>query len=278
MATATDDKSEIILACIRGFLTSLSAKPPLSEDAQKYILPESFAVLSHPGPDGLIQCTLSDFLARTEANTASLYSSGATSAVYSLTDPEPVVWTGGRFSAVWTGYSLIVDGVEKSRGVYAFTLFERDDGWRIGGIASKQWPAANTEYPPPPPFSDDVTPEMVGPTLELCKLLNEEKWEEVESLMLPGSGATYMRYPGTLLMMEWPEFFSRMRAMLEKAKPGYVHQELMDWEGRICGDVGLIWTPFTVALDGEVRIRGYNVFSMLRRADGKWLISGAQDG
>jgi hypothetical protein len=267
---ATSDKEEV-LASINGFLTSMSNKKPPFPDAHKYILPESYAVLSHP--DGLVQCTLADLVTYIEEKLAKVYESGATSAEESLVEPGPDVWVGGRFAAVWAGYSLKVDGEEKLRGVSAFTLFKREDGWKIGAIADKQWEAGEEA----PPFAEEVTAEMMEPSLELCRLLNEERWDEVMGLMLPGSGATYMRFPHTLLMVQWPEFFSRMRAMLEKAKPGYVEQKLMDWEGRICGDVGLVWTPFTVALDGEVRIRGYNIFTMLKR-DGKWLISGAQDG
>jgi hypothetical protein len=262
---------EDVLAAVTGYLASISESKPPFANVHKYILPESYAVLVRLGGE-LVQCTLAELVSRTEREADDLYKAGATSVKTQLVSPEPDIWVGGRFAAAWVRYAHQVDGVEKLRGVSAYTLFKRDEGWKIGAIADKQWAAGDAV-----PEVKEVPADMMEPNLELCRLLNEEKWDVVGDLMLPGGGATYMRYPHTLLMLEWPDFFAKMRVMLEKAKPGYVEQELLDWEGRVCGDVGLVWTPFTVALDGEVRIRGYNIFSMLKK-DGKWFISGAQDG
>jgi hypothetical protein len=201
---------------------------------------------------------------------------GSPNSIISFAPPGPDIWVGGRLAAAWAGLSITDadTGAELRRGVAAYTLFKREEGWQIGGLADKQWKAAAAEEPE---FTQDAPEDMVAPTLELCRLLNEERWGKVGALMLPGGGATYMRFPHTLVMVGWEDFFGKMRVMLEKGKPGYVEQALIDWEGRSCGDVGLVWTPFTVSLDGEVRIRGFNVFTMLKK-EGRWLISGAQDG
>ncbi len=264
-----DDRLEI-LETISSFFSALSTSP---ENARSFVLPEAHAVIRGPfeladGP-ALVTSTLADLISRTGSSHA------ASPCDIAAVSPEPQAWIGGRFAAVWTKI-LVKDKAAQTeirRGVAELTLFKREEGWRIGALAEKQWEASAPE----PTHTDNVPAEMVAPTLELCRLLNEERWDEVESLMVPGGGATYMRFPHTLIMVGWKDFFSKMRAMLEKAKPGYVEQALMDWDGRSCGDVGVVWTPFTVSLDGEVRIRGFNVFTMLK-TEGRWLISGAQDG
>ncbi|KAL6863377.1 hypothetical protein ACO1O0_003629 [Amphichorda felina] len=266
---ATDAEKEEVLATVKGFLASISNKKPPFPDALQYILPDSYAVLWHPNE--VTQCTLGELIPRIESHLAEIYESGAT-ADLSIVDPGPDVWVGGRFAAVWAGYSSKIDGVEKKRGVNAFTLFKREEGWKIGGLADTQWTVGEKA----PELINEATTEMMAPILELVDLLNEEKWDEVMRVMLPGGGATYMRFPHTLLSPLWPEFFSKMRVMLEKSS-GYVEQKLMDWEGRIIGDLGFVWTPFTVTVDGNLKVVGYNIFTMLRK-DGKWLISGCQDG
>lgn len=267
MATIT--QKEEVLATVKGFLASISNKKPPFPDALKYILPDSYAVLSRL--DELIQCTLGELVPHLERHLAKIYESGATSDL-SIVDPGPDVWVADRFAAVWAGYSSKVDGGEKKRGVNAFTLIKREEGWKIGGIADTQWAAGEK----PPDQVNEATTEMMAPILELVDLLNDEKWDEVMRVMLPGGGATYMRFPHTLLSPLWPEFYSKMRVMLEKSS-GYVEQKLMDWEGRIIGDLGFVWTPFTVTMDGNLKVVGYNIFTMLKK-DGKWLISGCQDG
>ncbi|PMD36171.1 hypothetical protein L207DRAFT_515894 [Hyaloscypha variabilis F] len=263
-------EQEEVLAAVKGFLASISNKKPPFAAALNFVLPDSYAALSHP--EGLIQCKLGELISRLEEDISKIYESGAKSVEVSLFEPGPDVWVGGRFAAFWAGYSFKVDGEEKKRGVNAFTLFKREDGWKIGGLADTQWEASEA----PPQFVNEVTSEMMAPNLDLCVLLNDEKWDQVIELMLPGGGATYQRFPHTLLTPYWPEFFSKMREMLEKSS-GYVEQKLMDWDGRSAGELGLVWTPFTVTVDGDLKVVGYNIFTMLKR-DGKWLISGCQDG
>jgi len=266
---ATDDKQEV-LAAANGFLKCVSNNKPPFLGTLKYILPDSYAVLSHP--DELIQCTLGEFVIRLEEAATKIYESGATSVKISLIEPGPEVWVANRLAAVWANYSFQVDGQEKLCGVYAFTLFKREDGWKIGAIADTQWKAGEKA----PPLQDEATPEIMAPILQMVDLLNEERWDEVMGPMLPGGGATYSRYPHTLLTPLWPEFYSKMRIMLEKSS-GYVEQKLMNWEVRIAGELGFVWTPFTVTVDGNLKVVGFNIFTMLKR-DSKWLISGCQDG
>ncbi|ORY67808.1 uncharacterized protein BCR38DRAFT_428209 [Pseudomassariella vexata] len=267
---ATNEKQEV-LATVNGFLKSISKQKPHSPNILEYILPDSFAVLSHQ--DELIQCTLGELIPRLEGKFSKIIESGTTSAGESIPEPDPDIWVHERFAAVWNGFSIQVDGVEELHGASAFTLLRGDDGWKIAALADTQWKADKQD---PPRLVKEATPELMAPVLDLVQLLNDEKWDEVMRPMLPGGGATYSRFPNTLLHMLWPEFYARMRVMLERA-PGYVEQKLMDWEGRMIGDLGFVWTPFTVAMDGELRIRGFNIFTLLRK-DGKWLISGVQDG
>lgn len=75
----------------------------------------------------------------------------------------------------------------------------------------------------PPEVVNEATPELMAPVLELVELLNDEKWDQVMEPMLPGGGATYSRFPNTLLAMLWPEFYKMMEMMemLERA-PGHI--------------------------------------------------------
>ena len=268
-ATDHDDRSQI-LAAITSFLSALSNDPP---KAHSYILPSSYAVITHAPDDPTITtdhtpaggddqavtttCTLADLVSR--------HAAAKGNSTISLAPPTPTIWIGGRLAAAWAHLSITSTSTPLHHdGVAAYTLFKRAEGWLIGGLAERHWPASAE------PAVEEVVIEtgqpdaMVAPTVELCRLLNAEAWDKVGSLMLLGGGATYARFPHTLIMVGWEDWFGKMRVMLERAKPAYVEQALVEWEARRYGDVGLVWTPFTVAVDGEVRITGWNVFSMLR--------------
>jgi len=267
---ATNDREQV-LAVVNGFLASISDQRPPFLDSQKYILSESLAVLSRP--DRLVQCTLGVLVTRVEEKLARFYDAGAKSIVDALVEPGPDVWISGRLAAVWSGYALSVDGKEMLRGATAITLFKLEDGWKISAIADDQWNGGEE----PPVFVQEVPREMIEPCLELSRLSGEERWDGVIDLLLPGSGATHASFPHVPSTLQWPEFVSGIRETVEKAKPGRVEQKFQDWEGRVCGDMGLVWTPFVVSVDGKVTAQGHTVFTTLKK-DGKWLISGAQDG
>lgn len=260
-----------IFGVINDFLASLSnQKPPLS-NTLTYLWPESFAVVSSPGE--IFQGTLADYVVHLEKQLSTVYEAGATSASTVLLEPNQDVWISERLAAVFSGYSFTVDNQEKNRGVAVYTLVRREDRWKIGAIGAMQWDAGEA----PPPVVSQATSELLEPVLESNRLLNEKKWDGIDQPLLPGGGVTVSRFPQPLVTMLWPELNEKMRSMSERA-PGYVEHKLMDWEGRSMGNFGLVWTPYTVSLDGKLRISGYhNVHTLLKR-DGKWLISGTQDG
>lgn len=264
---ATSEKEDV-LAAVTGFMESFAnTKPPFSETLS-YLLPESFAVSSYPG--GVVQSTLADFVLRLEERLLRIYEAGAISADQTLVEPGPDVWVHERFAAVWSGYSFKVEGEQKMRGSAVLSLIRRDEGWKIAAIADTLWGEGDA---PPPPVRE-ATPELMAPILEYMQLLNDKK--EIFRPLLPGGGVTVARFPAPPKAILWPELYETMKGMLERA-PGYVEHLVMDWEGRIVGDLGFVWSPFTVTLDGKLKIRGYNIFTLLKK-DGKWLISGIQDG
>lgn len=267
----TTNEEDEVLAVISGFLATLSNNQRPLASLLNYVLPESFAVLTYPG--GMLQCTLKDLVMRSEQEVSKIYASGASSTKCTLVEPGPEIWVCGRLAAVWSGVTLDVDGTVQFSGTGAFTLFKREDGWKIGGIAATKCEAGGS----PPPSFEDALPSLVETVLESNRLLNEKRWDEIDRPLLPGGGCTYARFPHTLSAMLWPELNGKMRIMSEKA-PGYVEHKLMNWEGRVIGDLGFVWTPFTVTLDGKLRISGYhNVYTLLK-VDDKWLISGTHDG
>ncbi|KAK7751016.1 hypothetical protein SLS62_007001 [Diatrype stigma] len=70
------------------------------------------------------------------------------------------------------------------------------------------------------------------------------------------------------------DFYAALRKRFE-AISGKVEQHNTGREGRILGDLRLIWVPYTATVDGEVKEGGFNVFALLKNDDG-WLISGLQ--
>lgn len=267
---ATNERDEV-LAVVTSFWRYLLDTPPPLTDALNYVLPDSFFVLAHW--KGVIQCTLKEFISRVEKELIDVHETGPDSVKGGLCEPGPDIWVDGRLAAVWTGHTASVWGSLRVEGVSAITLFKREDGWKIGGIAATQWgPHAS-----PNTLVGESTTELLKPVLESNRLLNEKRWDEIDRPLYPGGGCTYARFPHTLSSMLWPELNEKMKAMAEKA-PGHVEHKLMNWEVRMMGDLGFVWTPVTVTLNGEVKISGYHdVYTLLKR-DNKWLIIGSQDG
>ncbi|KAH6643378.1 hypothetical protein BKA67DRAFT_665192 [Truncatella angustata] len=263
------DKDEV-LAVVNGFLESFSGTKPPFPDTLKYLVPGALAVLSRP--DGLVQCTLAGLVDRLEELISKIHQSGGASVSEVLAHPGPDIWVHDRLAAVWSGFSVNVDGRTKSSGVCAFTLVKLDDGWKIAAIADTHF----RDDEAPPVLVEEASPELVGPILESMRLLNEKKWDEMMRPRLAGGGATIARSPRSLTTMLWPELDEKMRSMSERA-PGYVEHKVVGSEGRMMGDLGFVWSQFTVTLNGELRITGYTADTLLKR-DGKWLLSGEVDG
>ncbi|KAH8660089.1 hypothetical protein BX600DRAFT_438313 [Xylariales sp. PMI_506] len=272
------DKNEILKA-VKGYFASFSdTKPPLT-DTRKYVELESFAVISRPG--SLVQCTMGELIDYMDSELSKAYGSGIGSIVTNLLEDDeskPEVWVRDRLAAVWARYQTTADGKEVERGACALTLLKREGevGWKIGGVAdTKNLPDA-TAAPPTAEEEAATAAEVLQPALDAERFLNKKNWDEIMKPRLPGGGATIARDPKTVTCMLFPELIEKMSAMAERA-PGYVEHKMFDWEVRSVGDLGIVFAPFNVSLDGKLRITGCGIDFMLKK-DGKWLISGVIDG
>lgn len=158
--------------------------------------------------------------------------------------------------------------MERGRGANDYTLLKGDDGWKIAGVADTQFNPGET-----PPLTSEATAELKAPILELVQLINDKKWDEVSRPLLPGGGATHAKFPNTT-SASWDEFYATLRKRFESIN-GKVDQKITEWDGRILGNLGFVWASYVVTVDGEIKEKGFNVFTLLER-DGKWLISGLQ--
>ncbi|KAJ7350058.1 hypothetical protein DFH08DRAFT_958983 [Mycena albidolilacea] len=256
----TDDASKAAaLRTVQNFVAALSNNPPLESEAQSYVLPSSFALLSHPTANEFRQTRLAQMVSNTSAKITRTLEAGASSVEEVLVAPGPDIWVHSDLAAVWAGYSVRVDGVERARGVNAVSLLNvPGEGWKISGTADTQW---MPDAPPPPADNDE----------------DEDEAEHILSPILPGGGATHSRPPAVRIFETFPELVERVKRIMEAAPPGTVFEEpIFDVQTRRIGELGFVWAPFITTMDGVLRSRGVNVFTLLKM-EGKWVITGIQD-
>ncbi|KAJ7268171.1 hypothetical protein B0H12DRAFT_1097369 [Mycena haematopus] len=269
MGTPLNDDSTAILATVQDFVAALSHNPPAESQAQTHVLPDSFALLSHP--DEFRQTRLAQMVTDTCAKIAHMLETGATSVEEVIVEPGPEVWVHANLAAVWAGYSVRIDGVERARGVNAISLLNvPGEGWKISGAADTQW-AADA---PSPPADDEG---LMKPIEAFFEHLKKREWEGMVSVVIPGGGVTLSRPPAAPMFLTFPELFERLKAITDAAPPGTVLEEpIFDVQTRSIGDLGFAWTPCVTTANGVLRSKGTNIFTLLKR-DGRWIITGIQD-
>ncbi|KAJ6548416.1 hypothetical protein B0H19DRAFT_952656 [Mycena capillaripes] len=273
----TDDASKAAaLRTVQNFVAALSNNPPLESEAQSYVLPSSFALLSHPAANEFRQTRLAQMVSDTSAKITRILEAGASSVEEVLVAPGPDIWVHGDLTAVWAGYSVRVDGVERARGVNAVSLLNvPGEGWKISGAADTQW---MPDAPPPPADNDEDEDEAVmAPVHAFFAHLKARDWEHILSPIFPGGGATHSRPAAVRIFETFPELVERVKRIMEAASPGTVFEEpIFDVQTRRIGELGFVWAPFITTMDGVLRSRGVNVFTLLKM-EGKWVITGIQD-
>jgi hypothetical protein len=200
----------------------------------------------------------------TSAKITRILESGASSVEEVLVAPGPDIWVHGDLATVWAGYSVRVDGVERAHGVNAVSLLNvPGEGWTISGAADTQW---MPDAPPPPTDNDEDEDEAVmAPVHAFFAHLKARDWEHILSPILPGGGVTHSRPPAVRIFETFPELVERVKRIMEAAPPGTVFEEpIFAVQTRRIGELGFVWAPFITTMDGVLRSRGVNVFTLLK--------------
>ncbi|KAF8176419.1 hypothetical protein K438DRAFT_1979209 [Mycena galopus ATCC 62051] len=123
----TDDASKVAaLSTVQNFFAALSKSPPLESEAQSCVLHSGFVLLSHPAANEFRQTHLAQIVSETSAKITRILGAGASSVEEVLVEPGPNVWVHTDLAAVWAGYSVLVEGVERARGVNAVSVLNVD--------------------------------------------------------------------------------------------------------------------------------------------------------
>ncbi|KAF5005416.1 hypothetical protein FDECE_8137 [Fusarium decemcellulare] len=256
----------IVTATLNEFNGVLAKKPPFSDEARKYVLESSLAVLSTS--KGLRQMTLGNMIDEEEALSQNpefrrKFYAGSQKA-----------WVHEDLAAAWIEFCHVVgDGLEGNgevlvrRGARLYGFAFTDGSWKITGLAS-------TETEPSSEEESDVTPEIMKPINALLADFSNPDWDKLKEWFLPGAGCTLYRPPAAPTAMTMEQSIVRLQNMIKAG--ANIQEKIHDVEVRSHGDLGFVWAPFVVELDGNPRHTGVNIFTFLKR-DGKWVFSGCQD-
>lgn len=265
-----NNEKSAAVAAVKSFMTSLSHKQPPFPEARQIVLSDSFCVLSHP--DELWVNTIEKTMTRVEGKVGKLLESGAKDFEEAFFEPGPDVWLYDNLAAVWAGYRVIVDSNEVSRGINAVSLMNTAEGWQIVGIADTQFQRNSVL----PPVSSDLLPDVMKPIEVFFAHLKNREWDSMLSMLFPGSGITNSRQ-NRPIQRTWPELIEYLKGVVEGVPADIVVEEkIYDVELRTCGDLAIVWTPFTVTYNDVPASKGVNIFTLLKRDEG-WVITGCQD-
>ncbi|KAM0563164.1 hypothetical protein ACHAPJ_000880 [Fusarium lateritium] len=259
MSDSSDSKSEISSA-ITEFLDILSKDSPSVEHVRNRLLEPSFVVQSTS--KGLEQTTLGELALNRKEQEADLK--------WSI-DESQEVFTYEKLGGAWTGWSIRAgDGSVTSRKKAVVGLAYTDGRWKVTGLASTE----EISEDPSSEHESKVNSDIMEPINALLDDFSQPDWDKLKQWFLPGAGVTLYRPPAEPASMTMEQSIVRLQDMI---KSGITIQEkLHDIQVRKQGDLALVWAPFVVEINGELRHEGTNLFTLLKK-DGKWLFSGCQD-
>ncbi|KAL1873442.1 hypothetical protein VTK73DRAFT_987 [Phialemonium thermophilum] len=265
-----DDKAAI-LGTVQQFFSSLSRRPPFTEAALEYALPDAWCVNTHPGGSSLVR--IKEMIRQIEEQVVMSLNGGAKEFQETLDAPDPEVWVHEDMAAVWTGYRALLDGKEVNGGIMLFSLHRTPTGWKISGTANTK-PAPGGVLPP---VTREARPDVVEPVDQFLQHMTKHEWDGFRSKLSREGGITNSRRSmGMLKTSTWDELVEMIKAASAKSPPGTIYELLHDVEARVCGDFAFLWTPFVIEVQGHVENKGVNIFTMVREG-GKWIIAGCQD-
>lgn len=167
------------------------------------------------------------------------------------------------------------------KGVNAFTLFKvpgesegKEEGtWKISGVADTHWDmadgASNT--------SEEITESMMAPINKFLALMSKRDWDGLHSVLLPGGGMSHSAANEPIQCVLFPVFVEKLSEIIARVpKEVDMVEKIFKVEGRVCGDLAVVWTPFFIEFDGVKRTEGVNIWWVVKRSTG-WIIAGCQD-
>jgi hypothetical protein len=269
-STATSEptgEQEAIVAAICKKFTRLFFEQPIQREALQLTLPESFCVLRYG--DALYVNTFRDIFDDEDAMMSHIRRNQTSGSAPIESSFE--IWLHDNIAAVVSRNAVHVDGRDPSHRTNIFSLLKDSSQWRIVGLTGCKWRYDTTSQRA---LSEK---EVMAPVERLFDSLTRYDWDGLVVDLLPSAGATLSRRPQPPLAVVWPDFVERLKRVVDALPPGSVIQEkIHNSKVRVCGDLALVWAPFIVELDGQLRSTGLNIFTLMKQ-DEKWVISGLQD-
>ncbi|RBR15762.1 hypothetical protein FVER53590_25940 [Fusarium verticillioides] len=258
-----------VLNIVRGFHEYFSSPPPFKE-GQRFALPHGLITVPFPPEMGGLKTErFDDMYERVSGLLAEQQESGFK---HKLAEPSAEVWVSQNIAAVFVGWSASMDGRgEFIHTVHLCTLHRQilSDGnpWRISALVDMMH--LSPEQPVPSVETGPVS-EIIAPFQDFLASIKAQDWEAIPALLLPGAGATISKdgqAPETLM---WPELIEHLQQ--EAQNEPATEKRLLNCESRRCSDLGFVWAPFVVQVDGIEISHGICVCSF-RLEGGRWLIS-----
>ncbi|KAM0196118.1 hypothetical protein ACHAPA_004761 [Fusarium lateritium] len=274
-----DDDQSQALAIVNDFHEYFSSPPPFTEGS-RFTLPHGLITVPFPPEMGGLKTeNFEDMYERVSGLLAKTQEAGPTGFKHQLAKPDAEVWVSGDIAAVLVGWSASMDGPgEFVHTVHLVTLYHlpkdaspSGNPWRIVGSVDMNHLKPDI---PAPPVESGLLAETIAPFQAMLTHIKAQDWEAITPLLLRGAGATVWRdsqAPETYL---WPEFIEYLQSQAGSGLP--IEKKLRNYEARRYADLGFVWAPFVIEVDGNEHARGINVCTF-RLEDQKWLISGLQE-
>jgi hypothetical protein len=264
-----EDEKALVLETISSLLTLANTPGTSLSDYASCVLPESFILHTTPH--------------HTPHTTFAAQLSHPRTIREDLTDPTEV-WVHEKIALAWTGCSLSKDGATVKKGINAFTLFkvpDREGGgeggekWKIAGVADAFWDSDTTAATPT--VSDTITPAMLAPINVFLSHLRKFDFPALKAMLVPEGGMSHSAANEPIQHVLFPAFVDILHGIMKGFPAGVdVNEKIFDVEGRVCGDMAVVWTPFVVEFDGMIRKDGVNIWWLVRKGE-EWVIAGIQD-
>ncbi|KAM0243047.1 hypothetical protein ACHAP5_006919 [Fusarium lateritium] len=274
-----DHEQAQALAIVDGFHAYFSSSPPFTEGS-RFTLPHGLITVPLPlEMGGLKTENFKDMYERVSELLVKTQEAGPTGFKHQLAKPGAEVWVSGNIAAVLVGWSASMDGPgEFLHTVHLVTLYRlpkdasaNGNPWRIVGSVDMNHLTPDI---PAPPVESDLLAETIAPFQAMLTHIEAQDWEAITPLLLPGAGATVWwesQAPETYM---WPEYIKYLQSQAESGLP--VGKKLRNYEARRCADLGFVWAPFVIEINGKEPTQGISVCTF-RLEDRKWLISGLQE-
>ncbi|KAF5608661.1 hypothetical protein FPANT_421 [Fusarium pseudoanthophilum] len=258
-----------VLDIVRGFHEYFSSPPPFKE-GHRFALPHGLITVPFPPEMGGLKTErFDDMYERVGVLLAKQQESGFK---HELAEPSAEVWAFQNIAAVFVGWYASMNGRgEFVHTVHLCTLHRQilSDGnpWRISALVDMMHLSPKQ---PVPSVETGPVSEIIAPLQYFLASIKAQDWEAIPALLLPGAGATISKDGHAPETFMWSEFIEHLKQ--EAQNEPKIEKRLLNCEVRRCSDLGFVWAPFVVRVDGVEVSYGVCVCSF-RLEGGRWLIS-----